>query len=84
MFKKNKNKIVEENQYRAVIEYGAFSKLWTASIERRTDIDKWKLLYVVSSGTQKSIEEKAKKAIAAQKNLDKDRLNPIQYIIYDD
>jgi len=86
MFKRNKDEmLVEENQYRAVIT--KVKSGWSASVQKRIGINEWEKVRcglkgeVFSSNT--AAEKIARKKIKEQKNLDKNLLNDVSYIIYD-
>ena len=86
MSKKNKDEmLVEENQYRAVIT--KVKSGWSASVQKRIGINEWEKVRcglkgeVFSSNT--TAEKVARKKIKEQKNLDKNLLNDVSYIIYD-
>jgi hypothetical protein len=86
MFKRNKDEmLVEENQYRAVIT--KVKGGWSASVQKRIGINEWEKVRcglkgeVFSSNT--AAEKIARKKIKEQKNLDKNLLNDVSYIIYD-
>jgi hypothetical protein len=77
--------LVEENQYRAVIT--KVKGGWSASVQKRIGINEWEKVRcglkgeVFSSNT--AAEKIARKKIKEQKNLDKNLLNDVSYIIYD-
>jgi hypothetical protein len=86
MSKKNKDEmLVEENQYRAVIT--KVKNGWSASVQKRIGINEWEKVRcglkgeVFSSNT--AAEKIARKKIKEQKNLDKNLINDVSYIIYD-
>jgi hypothetical protein len=86
MSKRNKDEmLVEENQYRAVIT--KVKGGWSASVQKRIGINEWEKVRcglkgeVFSSNT--AAEKIARKKIKEQKNLDKNLLNDVSYIIYD-
>ena len=86
MSKRNKDEmLVEENQYRAVIT--KVKSGWSASVQKRIGINEWEKVRcglkgeVFSSNT--AAEKIARKKIKEQKNLDKNLLNDVSYIIYD-
>jgi hypothetical protein len=87
MPKKNKDEmLVEENQYRAVIT--KVKGGWSASVQKRIGINEWEKVRcglkgeIFSSNT--AAEKIAKKKIKEQKNLDKNLISDVSYIIYDD
>ena len=91
MFRK-KNKeyemLVEEYQYRAVITFVPNKEKWSASVQRRIDINEWEkvrcgLKGVVFAGKDQA-EQAARYKIKLQKALDKVGSSPVSYIIYDD
>jgi hypothetical protein len=91
MFKK-KNKesemLVEEYQYRAVITFVTNKQKWSASVQRRIDINEWEKIRCGLKGqlfnSQEQAEMAARYKIKLQKALDKVGSNPVSYIIYDD
>jgi hypothetical protein len=89
MFKKNKDEmLVEEYQYRAVITYIPTKQKWSASVQRRLNINEWEkvrcgLKGVVFAGKDQA-EQAARYKIKVQKSLDDQINSPISYIIYDD
>jgi len=80
------NMLVEENQYRAVIT--KVKGGWSASVQKRIGINEWEKVRcglkgeIFSSNT--AAEKIAKKKIKEQKNLDKNLISDVSYIIYDD
>lgn len=78
--------LVEENQYRAVIT--KVTGGWSASVQRRVGINEWKKVRCGLKGvifpSSKIAESKARNKIKEQKNLDKNLLSDVSYIIYDD
>jgi hypothetical protein len=76
---------VLEYQYRAVIT--KVNNGWSASVQKRIGIDEWQKVRcglkgeVFSSNT--AAEKVAKKKIKEQKNLDKNLINNVSYVIYD-
>ena len=88
MLKQNKKDpmLVEENQYRAVIT--KVKGGWSASVQKRIGIDEWKKVQCGLKGvvfpSSSNAESKAKKKMKEQKSLDKNSLDEVSYIIYDD
>ena len=88
MLKQNKKDpmLVEENQYRAVIT--KVKGGWSASVQKRIGIDEWKKVRCGLKGvvfpSSSNAESKAKKKMKEQKSLDKNSLDEVSYIIYDD
>jgi hypothetical protein len=85
MAKKNKDEmLVEENQYRAVITKvkGGYS----ASVQRRIEIDEWKKVRCGLKGvvfaTKEYAENVARLRMKEQISLDNDRKHDVSYIIY--
>jgi hypothetical protein len=86
MSKKNKDDmLVEENQYRAVIT--KIKGGWSASVQKRIGINEWEKVRCGLKGevflSNTAAEKIARKKIKEQKNLDKNIVNDISYIIYD-
>ena len=91
MFKKKvkeQDMLVEECQYRAVITFSPNKEKWSASVQRRIDINEWEKVRCGLKGmlfdSQAQAEMAAKYKIKLQKALDKASSSPISYIIYDD
>lgn len=90
MFKKNKDKdmLVEENQYRAVITFHPLKYKWSASVQRRIAINEWKKVQCGLKGetfeSKEVAENVARDKIRLQKALDNLGSSPVSYIIYDD
>lgn len=90
MFKKKKNNdlLVEEIQYRAVITFNAHKQKWSASVQRRVDINEWEKVRCGLKGSlfdsKEQAEGIARHKIKLQKALDNMRSTPVSYIIYDD
>ena len=85
IFKKNKENVRSENQYRAVISCSKTFGYWSFVVERRVGIKDWKYVHSDSGFASKEMAEgKARAHIKIQKNLDSDRMNHVSYIIYDD
>jgi hypothetical protein len=88
MLKQNKKDpmLVEENQYRAVIT--KVKGGWSASVQIRVGIDEWKKVRCGLKGvvfpSSANAESKARKKMKEQKSLDKNNLDEVSYIIYDD
>ena len=87
MSKKNKDEmLVEENQYRAVIT--KVKGGWSASVQKRIGINEWEKVRCGLKGevfaSNTTAEKIAKRKIKEQKSLDKNLLNDVSYIIYDD
>lgn len=85
MVKKNKDDmLVEENQYRAVIT--RVKSGWSASVQRRIDIDEWKKVRCGLKGivftTSEQAENVARLKMKEQVSLDKDIKNDASYVIY--
>ena len=86
--KKKDNMLVEEYQYRAVITYIPTKQKWSASVQRRLNINEWEkvrcgLKGVVFAGKDQA-EQAARYKIKLQKALDEVGSSPVSYIIYDD
>lgn len=91
MFKKKvkeQDMLVEEYQYRAVITFSPNKEKWSASVQRRIDINEWEKVRCGLKGmlfdSQAQAEMAAKYKIKLQKALDKASSTPVSYIIYDD
>ena len=90
MFKKKKNNdlLVEEIQYRAVITFSTHKQKWSASVQRRVDVNEWEKVRCGLKGqlfdSKEQAEGIARHKIKLQKALDNMRSAPVSYIIYDD
>lgn len=91
MFKKKvkeQDMLVKEYQYRAVITFSPNKEKWSASVQRRIDINEWEKVRCGLKGmlfdSQAQAEMAAKYKIRLQKALDKAFSTPVSYIIYDD
>jgi protein involved in sex pheromone biosynthesis len=86
--KKNDEMLVEENQYRAVITYIQSKRGWSASVQRRIDINEWEKVRCGLKGmifeSKEQAEGLARHKIKLQKALDNVHSRPVSYIIYDD
>jgi hypothetical protein len=90
MFNKDSDQemVVKETQYRAVISYDNHKRAWRASVQERIAINEWRKVRCGLKGllfaSASQAEETARQKMAEQRQLDKDKLDPNTYIIYDD
>ena len=91
MFRKKSKEdemLVEEYQYRAVITFVPNKEKWSASVQRRIDINEWEKVRCGLKGelfnSKEQAEMIARYKIKLQKALDKQSSTPVSYIIYDD
>ena len=86
--KTDKDMLVTENQYRAVITYLPNKNGYKASVQRRIAINEWTKVSCGLKGIvfsrKKDAESKARQKIKEQKSLDNRENNETSYIIYDD
>lgn len=81
--------LVKENQYRAVITFDPSKRGYSASVQRRIDVDEWKKVRCGLKGlvfsSKEDAENMARYKIKIQKSLDSvDKNSNLSYIIYDD
>lgn len=86
--KTDKEMLVTENQYRAVITYLPNKNGYKASVQRRIGINEWTKVRCGLKGVifqrKKDAESKARFKIREQKSLDQKQNEGLSYIIYDD
>lgn len=86
--KTDKDMLVTENQYRAVITYLPNKNGYKASVQRRIDINEWTKVQCGLKGvvfpSRKKAEASARHKIKEQKSLDQKENEGLSYIIYDD
>lgn len=86
--KTDKEMLVTENQYRAVITYLPNKNGYKASVQRRIGINEWTKVRCGLKGVifqrKKDAESRARFKIREQKSLDQKQNEGLSYIIYDD
>ena len=86
--KSDKDMLVTENQYRAVITHLPNKSGYKASVQRRIGISEWTKVRCGLKGvifqSSKKAESAARQKIKEQKGLDAKANNETSYIIYDD
>jgi hypothetical protein len=86
--KTDKEMLVTENQYRAVITHLPNKNGYKASVQRRIGINEWTKVQCGLKGvvfpSSKKAEAAARHKIKEQKSLDAKINEEISYIIYDD